>query len=148
MNLSLTTIDHSAFILKKGFQEIASIKYNQQSRSIRIHGTQRRLFFLSEAGFLHTKIHFTTEYGVEIGENSHIRNQHKGVLHLVDKKFYYNLSGSGIEILDRSKKVIAKCAFEGGEKLDNFEISALVFSLTWLFNSSYKETLKEAIPVA
>lgn len=148
MDIQLTTTDHSSFVLRKGSEDIANIKYNQQSHSIRINAVQRRLFFMSAAGLLQNKIMLETEYGVGIGENYHLRNQHKGILYLADRKYNYTISKNGVSVRDRNKNVIANCSFENADKADSFEISAVLFSITWLYNPTYKDEIRPGLPVA
>jgi hypothetical protein len=135
MNFSLVK-DRSTFTLANGPKEIATIKYNAESNSVRLHSNERRLFFVEEVGFLQSKIILGTEYGVQIGENYHIRQQHKGVLHLGSEKFSYKLEDKGISMYDRHKDPVATFTLDKASALGSYEASALLFSLAWLLTGS------------
>lgn len=134
MNFTLTK-DHSTFTLVKGPQGIATIKYNAQSNSVRLHSNDRRLFFVEEVGLLQSKIILETEYGVQIGENYFMKHQNKGMLHLTDDKFSYKINDTGIDLYDKRKNPVAHFALDKATSLDSFETSGLLFSLAWLIVS-------------
>lgn len=134
MNFTLTK-DQSTFTLVKGPQGIATIKYNAQSNSVRLHSNDRRLFFLEEVGLLQSKIILETEYGVEIGENYLIKHQNKGILHLSEDKFSYKIDDTGINLFDKRKNPVAHFALDKATALDSYETSGLLFSLAWLIVS-------------
>jgi hypothetical protein len=135
MHYNLTHKEHSTFLLTKDGEEIANFKYNRNSSSIRLHYSQKRLFFLSQEGLLQNKILLKTEYGVAIGENYYIKNHRKGILHLSDKKFHYTVEQNGVQLCDKKKQPLAGIAFEGAGTIDSHEMSAVVFSMAWLLLS-------------
>lgn len=136
MNFSLTHREHAAFHLMSEGKAVAAFKYNRSSGSIRIDGTQKRLFFISQEGFLQNKIRLKTEYGVEIGESTFIRSQHKGTLTISDNKFHYRTDGGGLYLSDRKKQILAAISFDGAHNVDGHELSAIVFSIAWLLNET------------
>ena len=128
--------DHSTYTLVKNSQELATIKYNAQANSFRINSKERRLFFMEQSGFLQNKIVVKSEYGVEIAENNHQRNQYKGTLHLGNQKFSYKLHTDSINLYDKHKNPVANFSLEKASLLDSYEASALLFSLAWLLNAT------------
>lgn len=135
MNFNLVTQDKSSFTLFNGSTEIGTIKYNPHSQSIRLNSTERRVFFLELVGFLQNKILLKSEYGVEIGENFHIK-QHKGILHLAKDKFSYRVEKDALSIYDKRKKTMINVVLDNANALASQTVSALVFSLAWLWNTA------------
>jgi hypothetical protein len=101
-----------------------------------LHSKERRVFFVEEVGFLQSKIILKTEYGVQIGENYHARNQRKGALHLGNEKFSYKLEDKGIKLYNRHKEPLASFTLDKASALGSYEASALMFSLAWLLAGS------------
>ena len=91
---------------------------------------------MEQAGFLQNKIVLETEYGFEIGENHHMRNQQKGILHFDNKKFFYKLHDNSINMYDRRKNPVANFTLDKATELDSHEASALLFSLAWLLSEA------------
>lgn len=144
MNFSLIRKD-STFRLFNDDKEIADFKYNRSSNSIRIHYTQKRLFFLSQEGFLQNKVLLKTEYGVHIGENAYIKNQRKGTMHLSEKKFQYTIGQDGVQLFDRKKELLANVSFDGAANADSHEVSVIMFSLAWLLISEDTSLVKQQL---
>jgi hypothetical protein len=132
---NLVRSNPSKFSLLKGGQEIATFKSNDQFQSLRLHSTERRLFFLSQEGLLQNKMVLKTEYGFEIGENHQVKHN-KGIIHLGETKANYTLQKDSIEISDRHKKPLMSFAFPDAETLNGHELSAVLFSLMWLYVQS------------
>lgn len=136
MNFSLIIKDRTNFTLVNGSQEIATIKYNQQSHSVRLHLTERRVFFLEQVGILQNKILLKTEYGVQIGENYYMKHQHKGVLHLTEKKFTYTIQANVANLYGKHRQPIGNFTFDKSIELDSYETSAVMFSLAWFLTNA------------
>jgi hypothetical protein len=135
MNFSLVSTDRTNFTLSQESNEIATIKYNARSQSVRLHSNERRVFFLEQVGLLQNKILLKTEYGVQIGENYHIKHQHKGIFHLSKDKFSYWIEQNAIRIADKRRQIMASFSFENAKALDSYELSTLLFSLAWMLTN-------------
>ena len=135
MNFSLVTTDRTNFTLSQDSNEIATIKYNAHSHSVRLHSNERRVFFLEQVGLLQNKILLKTEYGFEIGENYHIKHQHKGVFHLSKDKFSYSVEQNAIHISDKRKQLMGSFSFANATALDSYELATLLFSLAWMLTN-------------
>ena len=125
------TRNQSSFVLQTDHKEIANVKYNRENNSIRIFSSERRLFFLNNAGLLQNKILLTTEYGVTIGEIYPVKNNQKGVLHLGDHKFHYSIEKNLLGISDKRRQPVLNFNLEG-ELPDNYELAGILFTVTWL----------------
>lgn len=135
MNFSLVSTDRANYTLSQGSQEIATIKYNPRSQSVRLHSNERRVFFLEQVGFLQNKILLKTEYGVQIGENYHFRHQQKGIFHLSKDKFSYWIENNAIRIADKRRQLTASFSLDNALSLDSYELSTVLFSLAWMLTS-------------
>jgi len=116
-------------------QEIAGFKYNRQSLSVRINSGQKRVFFIKSAGLLQNRILLATEYGVEIAEN-HVKNRNKGFIQLGHEKFHYTFNEETITLLNKAKQPLLELALQQTKSIDNYAMSAILFSTAWLIDAN------------
>lgn len=106
----------------------ATLRYNNESHSIRLNTTDKRLFFLEKAGVLQPKMMLETEYSVMIGESYFNKNRSMGALVVNDLKFTFTITGEEVHFYDRQKQLLAELTIPGVNELELFEFTALTFA--------------------
>jgi len=117
---------------------IAELKYNKESRSMRLTAADKRLFFLERTGVFQTRILLKTEYSVVVGETHFIKNWSQGFLELDGNKFKFIVKNKQLSVFDRQKQLVAECTMEDLGKVDVYEFSALLFGLVRITQGHFK----------
>jgi|GEM_PF-1836818 len=123
--LTHTSNDTLIWMLKNGSHN-AELKINLSKSTFRLNHYEKRLFFIERGGLFRNRIHINTEYGILMGQLLHVTNRKSGSILVNGLKYYYLIDLHEIDILDRRKQLICKCAMQKETTLT--ELSAILFS--------------------
>jgi len=112
-----------------------SLRYNLESKAVRLQHEEKRLFFLEWKGWFHQKIVVKSEYGAGVAIMVLPKIRDMGVISLDRETFYFDGSNSALKLFDSHKQLLAQSDIDPYEYLSAPELAALVFSLTWIIPS-------------
>ena len=105
-----------------------SLRYNKSLKTFRLNLTEKRIFFLGKAGWLNPRIVLTTEYHVEAGSCLFFKNKRAGALHMGAESCIFRIDEERLSFFTREKRLIDSITIHQLDKLDIFELAALVFA--------------------
>jgi hypothetical protein len=125
----------------QSIEPFAEIKYTLESKSVRIQFEEKRLFFLEMRGPLQQKLHVKSEYGVVLARIDLPKSAGMGIVTLDDTSFHYDIYNAAIKLFNLQNNLLTECTIEPYENIPNFELAALTFAYTWIYQHDYSKKL-------